>query len=150
MLPALVDPNGRIEFRPLSRNLRCTGKRLERPVVEWFYKSDELNDPLVGDDAVVALGWAARWELQFMAETALVVNDVLTRLWASYGIDLVDAKYEFGRQDGRLLLADELTPDGSRLWEQGTKRPFDKDVFRKDLADLSETYRELLGRLLGS
>ncbi|MBX2803687.1 MAG: phosphoribosylaminoimidazolesuccinocarboxamide synthase [Myxococcales bacterium] len=125
------------------------GQPLHRPVLEWFYKSDALDDPLVGDDAVVCLGWAAEWELQFMREAALTVNQVLTAFWAEHGIDLVDAKYEFGRQNGRLLLADELTPDGSRLWEQGTGRPFDKDVFRKDLADLSETYRELLGRITG-
>ena len=125
------------------------GERLPRPVVEWFYKSDELNDPLVGSDAVVALGWAAPWELAFLEETARVVHKVLTDLWLQYDIDLVDAKYEFGRQEGRLLLADELTPDGSRLWERGTGRPFDKDVFRKDLADLSDTYRELQQRLLG-
>lgn len=125
------------------------GTRLPRPVVEWFYKSDALDDPLVGDDAIVALGWAEPWELAFMQATALKIHEVLSQLWDRFGIDLIDAKYEFGRQEGRLLLADELTPDGSRLWEQGTGRPFDKDVFRKDLADLSETYRQLHERLLG-
>lgn len=129
---------------------RPDGERLPRPVVEWFYKSDELGDPLVGDDVVVALGWAEPWELTFMAQAALTTHAVLSRLWDRFDIDLVDAKYEFGRQEGRLLLADELTPDGSRLWEQGTGRPFDKDVFRKDLADLSDTYRALAERLLGS
>lgn len=133
-----------------SRYGRPDGERLPRPVVEWFYKSDELQDPLVGDDVVVALGWAERWELEFMAQTALTTHAVLTELYDGYGIDLVDAKYEFGRQEGRLLLADELTPDGSRLWEQGTGRRFDKDVFRKDLGDLSETYRALAARLLGT
>ncbi len=125
------------------------GTRLPRPVVEWFYKSDALDDPLVGDDAVVALGWAEAWELAFLRHTALQVHAVLTDVWAQHGVDLIDAKYEFGRHDGRLLLADELTPDGSRLWEQETGRPLDKDVFRRDLADLSETYQELAQRLLG-
>ena len=123
------------------------GAPLPSPVVEWFYKSDALNDPLVGDDAIVAMGWARPWELAFFRETALTIHAALTTFWEGFGIDLIDAKYEFGRQEGRLLLADELTPDGSRLWEQGTGRPFDKDVFRKDLGDLSETYRELLQRI---
>ncbi len=125
------------------------GERLAEPVVEWFYKSDALDDPLVGDDAVVTLGWARRWELQYMKEAALAINAVLLGFWSGLGIDLVDAKYEFGRHQGRLLLADELTPDGSRLWERATGRRLDKDVFRRDLADLGDTYRELHARVFG-
>ncbi|HHO49898.1 MAG TPA: phosphoribosylaminoimidazolesuccinocarboxamide synthase [Deltaproteobacteria bacterium] len=125
------------------------GTRLPRPVVEWFYKSDALDDPLIGDDALLALGFAEPWELAFMTQAALTTHRALEQLWDRLGVDLIDAKYEFGRQEGRLLLADELTPDGSRLWEQGSGRPLDKDVFRKDLADLSETYRQLHARLLG-
>lgn len=84
-----------------------------------------------------------------MREHALAVNDCLRRYWDSLGITLVDFKLEFGRVGGRVVLADEITPDGSRLWEKGTGRKLDKDVFRRDLGDLSETYRELRRRVLG-
>lgn len=126
------------------------GATLSEPIVEWFYKSDALDDPLMGDDVAVLLGWARRWELAFMREAALTLTAALTRFWGGYDIDLVDIKYEFGRSDGRLLLADEITPDGCRLWERGTRRRFDKDVFRRELADLGDTYRALHERVFGS
>lgn len=126
------------------------GTPLPSPLIEFFYKSDALDDPLMGEDVPVWLGWAKRWELQFMREATLAVNETLSRFYGEHGIDLVDMKLEFGRQSGRLLLADELTPDGSRLWERGTGRKLDKDVFRRDLADLGETYRELARRVLGA
>lgn len=84
-----------------------------------------------------------------MTEQALQVNELLRAFWAEIGLDLVDFKLEFGRLDGKVVLADEITPDGSRLWEQGTGRRFDKDVFRRDLADLSQTYRALHDRIFG-
>jgi phosphoribosylaminoimidazole-succinocarboxamide synthase len=117
------------------------------PLVELFYKSDALDDPLVGADAAVLLGWAKRWEIAYLTEAALGIHETLRTFWLELGVDLVDAKYEFGRYDGRLLLADELTPDGARLWEVGTGRRLDKDVFRKDLGDLGETYRALFARV---
>ncbi len=126
------------------------GTPLETPLLEWFYKSDALDDPLLGSDVAVALGWAKRWELQFMREAALTVHASLAAFWHELGIELIDAKYEFGRSDGRLLLADELSPDGCRLWEHGTGRKLDKDVFRRDLADLGETYQELHHRVFSA
>jgi phosphoribosylaminoimidazole-succinocarboxamide synthase len=125
------------------------GQRLPRPVVEYFYKSDALNDPPINEDTAVILGWAAPWEIACMRERALKVNEVLTAFWDARGIDLVDFKLEFGRADGAVLLADEITPDGSRLWERGTGRHLDKDVFRRDLGDLGDTYRELYQRVFG-
>jgi len=125
------------------------GQVLDQPLVELFYKSDELNDPLCTEEVAVRLGWAKRWEIACMTEQALQVNAFLREFWGSLDIDLVDFKLEFGRDDGRVVLADEITPDGSRLWEQGTGRRFDKDVFRKDLGDLTETYRVLHDRIFG-
>ncbi len=125
------------------------GVRLSRPVIEHFYKSDSLNDPQINEDAAVAMGWAAPWELQCMRERALQVNDALLTFWGALGIDLVDFKLEFGRTGGAVLLADEITPDGSRLWERGTGRHLDKDVFRRDLGSLTDTYRELYQRVFG-
>jgi phosphoribosylaminoimidazole-succinocarboxamide synthase len=126
------------------------GTPLAWPLVEWFYKSDALGDPLMIEDHAVLFGWAERRELAFMKEQALVVNGILTAWWAGLGVDLIDFKLEFGRLDGNLVLADEITPDGCRLWEKGTGKKLDKDVFRRDLGDLSETYRDLYKRVFGS
>jgi phosphoribosylaminoimidazole-succinocarboxamide synthase len=126
------------------------GTALAAPLVEFFVKSDALNDPLINEDAAVALGLAARWELAYLAHAGLQINRILQGFWNDLGIDLVDFKVEFGRHDGRLLLADEITADGARLWEQGTGRKLDKDVFRRDLADLGDTYRDLYQRVFGA
>lgn len=124
------------------------GTRLSEPLVELFYKSDALDDPLITEQAAVVLGYARRWEIAFLTETALATHGALAAFWDGLGIELVDAKYEFGRTpDGRLLLADELTPDGARLWDAKTGQRLDKDVFRRDLGDLGETYRALHARI---
>lgn len=125
------------------------GGVLARPVVELFYKSDALNDPPINEDAALAMGWARGWELACMREYALAVNRILIGFWEGLGVDLVDFKLEFGRVDRQIVLADEITPDGARLWERGTGRHLDKDVFRRDLGDLSGTYRELYRRVFG-
>ena len=125
------------------------GGLLSRPVVELFYKSDALNDPPVNEDAALALGWAKSWELLCMREYALEVNRILLGFWDGLGVDVVDFKLEFGRIGHQVVLADEITPDGARLWERGTGRHLDKDVFRRDLGDLSETYREIYQRVFG-
>ncbi len=125
------------------------GQRLSRPLLEHFYKSDALNDPQINEDCAVILGYARPWELQAMREYSLVVNELLLGFWGELGVDLVDFKLEFGRYQGAVVLADEITPDGSRLWERGTGRHLDKDVFRRDLGDLSDTYRELYQRVFG-
>lgn len=126
------------------------GTPLPRPIVEYFYKSDTLNDPLMGEEVPVVLGWAEPWELACMKAQALRVNTSLVSFYEDLGITLVDFKLEFGRSaNGAIVLADEITPDGSRLWEQGTGNRFDKDVFRRDIADLTETYRALYARIFG-
>jgi len=150
IVPAEVVVRNRVAGSFAKRYGLEEGPALQQPLVEFFYKSDALDDPLVGVDAIVELGWANRWELQYFKEAALALNTGLVAFWDAHGIDLVDIKFEFGRSGGRLLLADEITPDGCRLWEQGTGRKFDKDVFRRDIADLAETYKELGARLFGS
>lgn len=123
---------------------------LKQPLIELFLKSDALHDPLIHDDLALEMGWARAWELAYLRYAAGLVNDRLRTFWGDLGVTLVDFKLEFGRADGnRLLLADEISPDGSRLWEKGTNRKLDKDVFRRDLGDLGDTYRELFGRIFG-
>ena len=126
------------------------GTVLPEPMVEFFYKSDELNDPPLSDVHALMFGWAEAWELAYLRAASLRINTMLQAFWSGLDVTLVDFKLEFGRYGaGRILLADEITPDGSRLWEKGTQRRLDKDVFRRDLGDLSETYRELFARVFG-
>jgi phosphoribosylaminoimidazole-succinocarboxamide synthase len=126
------------------------GDALGSPMTELFLKSDELNDPLMTEDHALRFGWAKKWEIECMLEQALTINDLLIAFWADLNVDLVDFKLEFGRFNGRIILADEITPDGCRLWEKGTLKRFDKDVFRRDIGDLSETYRQLYERMFGT
>ncbi len=122
------------------------GGRLPHPIIDLHLKNDALDDPLINEDTAVAFELATYEELAHMRESALRVNEILTKFFGSRNIDLVDFKLEFGRcaaEGGRLLLADEITPDGCRLWEKGTGRKLDKDRFRRDLGDVEAAYAEV-------
>ncbi len=119
------------------------------PVVELYYKSDELNDPPLDIDHVRAFEMWDVEEVEEMKRMGIKINEVLIQFFKERDITLVDFKVEFGRDsDGNLILGDEITPDGCRLWEVGTNRKMDKDRFRRDLGDVEETYQELLGRVM--
>lgn len=123
------------------------GTKLREPVFEFFLKSDSLHDPLCNDDHVRVLGWATMGEIAQMKTLTHRVNEVLRPLFSDAGIDLVDYKLEFGHplQDpqGSLVLGDEFTPDGCRLWDQKAGEKLDKDRFRRDLGEVIERYREV-------
>ncbi|NRA30004.1 MAG: phosphoribosylaminoimidazolesuccinocarboxamide synthase [Parvularculaceae bacterium] len=127
------------------------GEALPRSVVEFYYKDDKLGDPMVGEDHITAWGWASPQEIDDMMAYALRVNDYLSGLFATAHIRLIDFKLEFGRQyEGdlvRLILADEISPDGCRLWDLESGEIMDKDRFRRDLGDVVEGYREVARRL---
>ena len=127
------------------------GTRLPEPLFEFFYKSDALHDPLVNDETIRILGWASAKEIAEMKAMTLKVNAVLKPLFAKGGMDLVDYKLEFGHPtddpDGPLVLGDEFTPDGCRLWDAKTGEKLDKDRFRRDLGDVIEHYREVANRI---
>lgn len=123
------------------------GRRLERPVVEFYLKDDRLGDPLVNDDHVLALGLAAPDELDELRRTALEINERLRRFFRAADLDLVDFKIEFGRRGDDLVLADEISPDTCRLWDVTTGKRLDKDRFRRDLGGVAEAYREVLERM---
>ena len=137
------------------------GLPLNPPVFEWHYKSDLLGDPLINDDhIIIALKAATEQELETVKRLSIRVNDLLKAYFAKRGIDLVDFKLEFGRfpanssergagRQGKILLADEISPDTCRFWEQGTKKKLDKDRFRRDLGDVEQAYQEMLRRVLG-
>jgi len=126
---------------------REEGEVLPRPVVEYYYKSDPLDDPLITADHALVFGWATPAELRRIDALALKVNDVLRRFLDERGILLVDFKLEFGRHHGEILLGDEICPDTCRFWDKATREKLDKDRFRRDLGNVEEAYQEMLRRV---
>ena len=120
---------------------------LEKPLFEFFLKDDDLGDPLINRNHIVSFGWAKDDELDEMISTSHKVNELLTKLFADSGMILVDFKLEFGVSNGKILLGDEFTPDGCRLWDDETLEKLDKDRFRQDLGDVIESYHMVAHRL---
>lgn len=127
------------------------GTPLPRSIVEYYYKSDELDDPMVSEEHITAFGWATPQDLDDMMAMALRINDFLSGLMLGVGIRLIDFKLEFGRlwDDDlmRIVLADEITPDTCRLWDAKTNEKLDKDRFRRDMGKVEEAYQEVARRL---
>jgi phosphoribosylaminoimidazole-succinocarboxamide synthase len=124
------------------------GTALAVPVVEYSYKSDALGDPMINTDTAVALGWADYEDLAHIRELALKVRGFLTPFFAARGIRLIDFKLEFGKTgDGRIILADEISPDTCRFWDAETGEKMDKDRFRRDLGGVEDAYSEMLRRV---
>lgn len=124
------------------------GIEASQPIVEFYYKQDELGDPLINEDHVKYMNLATGEELQFIRESALQINHVLIDYFKKRHIKLIDFKLEFGRlPDGAIILADEISPDTCRLWDDQTNQKLDKDVFRRDLGNLTDAYDELLQRM---
>jgi phosphoribosylaminoimidazole-succinocarboxamide synthase len=125
------------------------GQPLEPVVVEWCYKSDALSDPPMNSDTAVALGFATQEQLEELKRLSLRVNVVLKAFFDARGLQLVDFKLEFGTtRDGRIVLADEISPDTCRLWDKQSGERLDKDRFRRDLGNVEEAYQEVLRRVL--
>ena len=125
------------------------GTILKAPLIEFYYKNDELQDPLISREHIYAFGWANVLELDWINEQCFRINDFLQGLFKSIGIKLVDFKVEFGKRksDGKIILADEISPDTCRLWDANTEKKLDKDRFRKDLGNIIEAYQEVAKRL---
>jgi len=127
------------------------GQALPRALVEFCYKSDELNDPLIAEEHITTFGWATPQEIDDIMNMSLRVNDFLCGLFTGIGIRLVDFKLEFGRyfngDDMQVILADEISPDNCRLWDVATNEKLDKDRFRRDLGGVEDAYQEVARRL---
>ena len=123
------------------------GVDLNPPTFEFFLKNDELHDPMLNDYHIRSFGWATDEEIEKMKVLTFQVNDVLKKMFADAGMLLVDYKLEFGRFKGELLLGDEFSPDGCRLWDTETREKLDKDRFRQGLGGVVEAYEEVAGRL---
>jgi len=136
----------------LSKRLGIAeGTVLPRSIIEYYFKKDELGDPMVSEEHITAFGWASTRDLDEIVQIALRVNDFLTGLFVGINIRLIDFKLEFGRlyadDDVRIVIADEISPDNCRLWDAHTKEKMDKDRFREDLGRVEEGYQEVARRL---
>ena len=127
------------------------GTILEKPLLEFSYKNDELGDPLIAKEHILAFNWATTEELKTIEEMTFRINDFMSGMFRGVGIKLVDFKLEFGRiwenEKKQIILADEISPDTCRLWDVKSERKLDKDRFRKDLGDLIPAYTEVAKRL---
>ena len=128
------------------------GTKLPRTIVEYYYKNDQLGDPMVSEEHITGFGWASIHEIDDMLNMALRINDFLSGLFLGIGIKLVDFKVEFGRLwhdngDMQIILADEISPDNCRLWDAKTNDKMDKDRFRRDMGRIEEAYQEVARRL---
>jgi len=127
------------------------GTPLPRSIIEFFYKNDEMGDPLITEEHITAFGWASPQDLDDMIALTVRINDFLSGLFLGVGLRLIDFKIEFGRlydnEEVRVVLADEISPDSCRLWDLKTNEKLDKDRFRRDLGNVAEAYQEVARRL---
>lgn len=125
------------------------GTELACPILEFSYKNDELGDPFINSYYVRALNLATDAEMEKVKEYSFRINEILRKYLDGFGIELIDFKLEFGRYHGKVVLADEISPDTCRLWDKATGKKLDKDRFRRDLGDVEEAYHEIIRRLMG-
>ncbi|MBN1354111.1 MAG: phosphoribosylaminoimidazolesuccinocarboxamide synthase [Candidatus Omnitrophica bacterium] len=125
------------------------GMVLNEPVLEYHYKNDALHDPLINEYHARALGLIKDEELNIIEKKSFEVNNILKSFFDHKNLYLVDFKLEFGRHKGKVLLADEISPDTCRLWDKDTRKKLDKDRFRRDLGDVEDAYEEVLRRIKG-
>ena len=129
------------------------GTVLEKPLLEYYLKNDELGDPLISKEHIYAFGWSSEEEVKFIDKMSLRINDLLQGIFRGVGIKLVDFKIEYGKiwnkdmENNEIILADEISPDTCRLWDVNTDRKLDKDRFRKDLGNVIEAYQDVARRL---
>tara|TARA_Y100000590_G_scaffold92544_2_gene104658 strand:- start:10931 stop:11647 length:717 start_codon:yes stop_codon:yes gene_type:complete len=124
------------------------GLDLNPPTFEFFYKDDDLHDPMINEYHIESFGWASKEQVKQMQEKTFQVNEILKKLFSDGGMILVDYKLEFGSHKGKLFLGDEFTPDGCRVWDSETREKLDKDRFRQDLGDVVESY-QIIAKKLG-
>ena len=124
------------------------GTKLNKPIIEFSYKNDSLNDPMINNSQIEAIGIATFQELEEITENVKKVNKLLQKFFLEHNIILVDFKVEYGRSQNSILLADEISPDTCRLWDKITKEKLDKDRFRRDMGNIKEAYEEVWNRII--
>jgi len=144
-----------VVFRNVAAGSLCKrlgikeAKLLDPPIQEFFLKDDDLHDPMINESHIKTFEWATEKEVEFLKSTGLKVNQLLGEFFKVRGIRLVDFKLEFGRHKGEVLLGDEISPDGCRLWDWETGEKMDKDRFRFDLGSVEEKYQEVYNLVCG-
>ena len=128
---------------------RSSVSRLKQPTLEFSYKCDELGDPFINKYYALGLGLATEEEIEDITKYAFKVNEFMLGFFKNIGIDLIDFKIEFGRFHGKILLADEISPDTCRFWDSKTHEKLDKDRFRRDMGGVEEAYHEMIKRVMG-
>ncbi|HAE61581.1 MAG TPA: phosphoribosylaminoimidazolesuccinocarboxamide synthase [Eubacteriaceae bacterium] len=123
------------------------GTKLSETVLEFCYKNDDFHDPIINEYHARAMGLATTEELEKIKEYTFKINDILIEFFKEKGLNLIDFKLEFGRHNGEIILADEISPDTCRLWDIKTNEKMDKDRFRRDMGNVEEAYREVLSRI---
>jgi len=126
------------------------GAPLSQAIIEFYYKDDALNDPMINEYHIQAFGLAEQTHIDQIKQLAMKINDLLVPYFDERGIRLIDYKLEFGIQDGQVILGDEITPDACRLWDKGTNEKMDKDRFRFDMGNVEEAYKEIHRRICGN
>lgn len=148
IIPLEVIVRNKVAGSLCKRIGREEGSSLSLPIIEYSYKNDELGDPMINRYHIQAMDIATIEELELLEYYAFKVNDILIKIFNKIGIELVDFKIEFGRQrDGKIILADEISPDTCRYWDLATGEKLDKDRFRRDLGNVTEAYEEVWRRL---
>ncbi|MGN1113520.1 MAG: phosphoribosylaminoimidazolesuccinocarboxamide synthase [Oscillospiraceae bacterium] len=123
------------------------GTKLKQPTLEFSYKNDDLGDPFINDYYALGLGLATKEEIADITRYAFMVNDFMVKFFKEKNVDLIDFKIEFGRFHGKIILADEISPDTCRFWDSTTHEKLDKDRFRRDMGGVEEAYQEMMKRL---
>lgn len=124
------------------------GREFSAPIFELCWKNDEYGDPLINDDHAISLGLAKKEEIAHLKEETLKINEIMKKFFKKMNLRLIDFKIEFGKtSDGQIILADEISPDTCRLWDETTGAKMDKDRFRRDLGNVIEGYKEVLKRM---
>ena len=125
------------------------GTKMPMPILEYYYKNDDLHDPMINEYHIKAMGLATPEQMKQIEGYALKINEILSAYLKTKKIDLIDFKLEFGVHKGEVILGDEISPDTCRLWDSETQQKLDKDRFRRDLGNVEDAYREILKRLTG-
>ena len=149
IIPVEVVVRNRVAGSLAKRMGMPEGTDLKRSILEFYYKDDELDDPMINSDHIRAFSLATDDEMSQIREQAMKINLLLIEMFKKAGVELIDFKLEFGRAGGKLLLADEISPDTCRLWDIKTGEKLDKDRFRFDLGNVEESYKEIVKRMGG-
>lgn len=149
IIPIAVKVRNRVAGSLAKRIGFATGTKLDEPIVEFELRDEYLDNPLINGTHAVAMHIATQQELRYIVDTALKINHLIMDYMADIGVELVDIKLEFGRCDGKIILADEISPDTARFWDANTHEPMDIDRFRRDLGNVEQAYQDLLHRIMG-